>query len=1826
MEFSESSDTPAVTDMITDEYDKNFMVHTMDQLRRKLLDVSRRNNLINFKQSDRNKNVIRVVDEVPASLLASLIDGGMSMKPLPDIGEEPADEKTDEFSIALSAGLSTDDEYLEAINDLLGTPEDIELAEIALGLLKDKIRDQLGLVPINRDGPPTNIRAYARSHGFNPDFELPKEEEDDEHRDSKIQTLLMPEELQRRLKGIYATKQLIQNDKGLNTFYACFGFLKWFEAKNSDEENVSPLILLPIEIDRKLTSRGHSYKFSSNGAEPLLNQTLLEKLKSDLGVDLPDFESDFEEDGALNLEHYFQQIEHAISKRRNWVIQRQVSFGFFNYLDIVIFNDLLPENWTSDDALLGHQIIARLMGGISANEVGEISDQRDIDSLTLADNIPHLVLPADSSQHSSIIHALEGKPLVIQGPPGTGKSQTITNLIAALATEGKKVLFLAEKQPALDVVKDRLGSVNLGDIVFDPKISGDKAVIYDSLYKRLNLRASFDERKAWTSTEKLKNTIGKTNKYRAVLETETGYCSKRFYELIWLSEGVRSALSRFDLPFYLEDARTHVVESDIDSIEELLQKFFPTLEEAPNQNIDLSGFGKFPNNPILLGVLQEQATSVTSKFHKLESLLDSLLVPDRVQCTSKIVDLMEQVSVLTNEYERPLINYIINEPNAAKESQAALSSVQQIGQLEGRYPFLSQLVAENREQYLSTAYNIDEILKAQTELGSNSLDNLDLILSEGNSCLTEVVGFASALESVNARTLKFSFEDLADLVASFRDDQTDWLRRIELLEEIIPDRITEELAYKLEILLRRVRELDWEIDGLSKSIDFVAVLNRFNADQIQELKDSYDKIGVVGSLFSSSAKRTKSMINSLGLDSGDKEVVNRNLSRLVMCIRKSKELASSPDIGLNFKDPNFNILNKADFLQNLIKAINSLLVFKKKLPQNLQSNFQLSEISELLEFFRSQQTSIESIQDLVDEEYYRKEIGQFEAYFTADLDLIGQLKAECLTFGLAPDLPISNAYSISFTQTVQMYFEEKEKIKQSPAFSSSPDELKKALSVCEVIQNCVTKFGIQRSWLISLLDEDKHTVVDTVLADFHSIEEEMRNFGSEFEHIIYSSYELAEDINTLNQHKTFFHSIANAETKDLIESGKRKSVFEEVAKSFDPAFFSLVGEIKAGQNNFEIEDAKNLFALRTSQSVLRKTLSSEEIEIPTSVEQLLGGVGDKFSELDEIISECAADLALEKVCGNFVPRGIDVGPKRNWTELALIKNEIGKRRSKAPVRRLVRDAGKALLALKPVWFLNPVAASQFLPRESGLFDVVIIDEASQMLPEKAIAAIARCNNLVVVGDNQQMPPTNWLKSSIEFEEEEEEVDAESILDLAQQRVGNTVSLKWHYRSRHPDLIRFSNSKFYDDKLEVFPTPSSGKSNLGVRCVKIDGIYKGQINQLEIQEVLIQARELMERYPDETIGIVAINRPQMERIREALENSNDEIIRDYLERWDGHVLGDLFVKNLDNVQGDERDNIIISTVYGPETAGARVMQRFASVVSMHGHRRLNVLVTRAKNRVILVTSLNPSDVSVEANSPRGKKVFRDYIEYTMTGKLDTGELLNLEADSDFEISVGKMIEASGYKVVPQVGVKGFRIDLGVTHPDYPHGFIAGVECDGATFHSSASARDRDSIRQEILESLGWNIYRVWSTDWFSDPQREKEKFFRWLSSIWSPISLEENDNVISMSGKAGEPDLDEDVVSAGPTGQMGLIDINGEEVPYWKPMEGLYELWIENRLIGYTEEQEIEIADANYSFAHRMATRRVSYRSEILVPEKKQEIHDKFEIGLRWVHQIYLSNS
>ena len=400
--------------------------------------------------------------------------------------------------------------------------------------------------------------------------------------------------------------------------------------------------------------------------------------------------------------------------------------------------------------------------------------------------------------------------------------------------------------------------------------------------------------------------------------------------------------------------------------------------------------------------------------------------------------------------------------------------------------------------------------------------------------------------------------------------------------------------------------------------------------------------------------------------------------------------------------------------------------------------------------------------------------------------------------------------------------------------------------------------------------------------------------------------------------------------------------------------------------------------------------------------------------------------------------------------------------------------------------------------------MVVIDEASQMLPQYAIGSIMRAKQLIVVGDSEQMPPSTLFNKLLESDEEEEdEIDEESILESAGQRVGNTVSLRWHYRSRHPSLIDFSNYYFYDNRLQVIPSPQIDKAVMGVKLIYVDNaIYENRLNRMEAQRVIVTAKQSMIDQPEKTIAIVALNNPQSTFIQEEFNKlkDTDPIVREYVSE---HLdpLNELLITNLENVQGSERDVVIISSVYGPHKEGSTEMaQRFPLINTEKGHRRLNVLFTRARDQVILVTSMLPSMIKEGKNDKKGKVILRNYLDYAKTGELQVSEETGLEPDSDFEVFVMRALKNAGYDCVPQVGVKGFRIDIGVKVAGIAGRYIAGIECDGATYHSSPQARDRDMIRQDILEGMGWRIYRIWSTDWFSDQKNETAKLLSYLDKI------------------------------------------------------------------------------------------------------------------------------
>ena len=398
-----------------------------------------------------------------------------------------------------------------------------------------------------------------------------------------------------------------------------------------------------------------------------------------------------------------------------------------------------------------------------------------------------------------------------------------------------------------------------------------------------------------------------------------------------------------------------------------------------------------------------------------------------------------------------------------------------------------------------------------------------------------------------------------------------------------------------------------------------------------------------------------------------------------------------------------------------------------------------------------------------------------------------------------------------------------------------------------------------------------------------------------------------------------------------------------------------------------------------------------------------------------------------------------------------------------------------------------------------------MDEASQVKPEDALGAILRGKQVVIVGDPKQLPPTTFFDQISDVEEEDEEriaaEETESILEIAQRTFANRTLL-WHYRSQHPSLIAFSNSQFYNNELLLFPSPYAQHNEFGVQAHWIEGAtYKNSRNLVEALQVAQAVRAHLTEQPEVSLGVATMNSQQRDLILAEIERlqKTDGRFDEALRQQEGQD-EPFFVKNLENVQGDEREVIFISTTYGRDPEVQRVYQRFGPIARDKGWRRLNVLFTRARRRIELFTSLKPNDIVLGENPSRGVAAFRNYLAFAETGQiveigLDSGR----SPDSDFEVDVATLLITHGYRVEAQVGVAGFFIDIGVKDPQDTGTYILGIECDGATYHSAKSVRDRDRLRQEILEAKGWKIHRIWSTDWFKNRESEIQRLLSVVAS-------------------------------------------------------------------------------------------------------------------------------
>lgn len=458
-------------------------------------------------------------------------------------------------------------------------------------------------------------------------------------------------------------------------------------------------------------------------------------------------------------------------------------------------------------------------------------------------------------------------------------------------------------------------------------------------------------------------------------------------------------------------------------------------------------------------------------------------------------------------------------------------------------------------------------------------------------------------------------------------------------------------------------------------------------------------------------------------------------------------------------------------------------------------------------------------------------------------------------------------------------------------------------------------------------------------------------------------------------------------------------------------------------------------------------------------------------------------------------------PSSNGTvgEVGILNAEATKKRRHLPLRKLFKKAGRAIQTIKPVMLMSPLSVAQYLEPAAVEFDIVIFDEASQIRPADALGAIARANQLIVVGDDKQLPPTTFFDNFIKDDQTEPEAgevalsDIESILDICKVRITNQM-LRWHYRSLHPSLIAVSNSYCYDNKLIIVPSPHFDHLELGLKFRHIqNGVYDrggSRTNILEAKALVDAIEHHAANHVSLSLGVGTFSQAQQDLILDLLEQRRrkstelDEFIN-------AQTVEPFFVKNLENIQGDERDVIFISICYAKDNNG-RLTQNFGPLNNRGGFRRLNVLISRSRARCEVFSSVTADDIDLSRTKSEGLTMLKGYLTYAKSGHLEIPSHSDREHDSEFELQVDKALSEAGYTVRAQIGTCGFFIDLAIVDPDKPGRYLLGIECDGASYHSSRSARDRDRLRQEILEDRGWIIHRIWSTDWFQTPQLELEK--------------------------------------------------------------------------------------------------------------------------------------
>jgi hypothetical protein len=1652
----------------------------IEALRPKLLDLSRRNPLISVNLSPRSNSYVRVVDELPDILFYKLNHNQeMRFIPLPPIEEDPRDEEAETFIAALSNARLTDDVYRAEAESISPDDEDyLDKSRELERLLKDRVREQLGMPPRAKAND-INITQHARNNGITPGYDLPlptEEHEDGRHTDENIQTLLPPKELERKLNGLHTKCRTWIQETGLNVLHVAYGLLEWSELGSKDPA-FAPIILSAAQLEKRRTQTGIEFWIAGSEEEPELNAVMAEKLRSEFGINLPAFD-------GTSVEDYFAQLDTLSPRNLNWRVRRQVVAGVFPSARLAMYHDLD----TRGPSFRHTPIVKALLAGSNDGGCTPFAPEYDVDHPDIERKVPFLVLDADSSQVSTLADVADGKNLAIEGPPGTGKSQTIVNAIAAALAAGKKVMFVAEKLAALNVVKSRLEAIGLGEFLLPLQAErSSREQVIAAIRERVQMSAIEPTPRYEQKLRAYKRTRDELAAYLGILTEKLENTDLTVREILGRSIALNDQLAH--VPLNVLEQCSLPPESlwgaGLERMRKLGDEFAEVYADAAKAADTWKGTQLLRPERFTIDEACHWALRAAQAFSALEqgrSSLAAMGFPNnaRYENLGLISDLLESFPASACRLPASLVGALLTGDNAEYIKQFLV----RCRQLQERAAAMRRVLSADL-----SAETVTKLRQVQEICSQSSLDTIDVQSIEGR--LARRRKALKAMRTLAAR--------LAPFVKAHPESASwcvaDFAKAYRLVQktgrEALARRNANGAHPSAPQIIRKLSEegrvLFQEKARLRAKLSFtVDVEEAHVAQSLTVLRTA----GAV-SFFSASFRKAKRFYRAIAVEPQfNKQEAVSGLEALLAWKRREIAFVRDPQasllFGIHFKglDTDFEPFDK---LAAFYEALN--LDFSQPRSRHVRS------------FLRD--ADLENLEDLQD-------IPPIESHLTYQ-DLLGAINAYANDIKkLESAIAALRAYSGVFSNQENIHPEQLGKIAGSldeflVARAQLDADERAALILGIYFRGCQTEsadIDALTDWATKVqphgelflnlfvaerVDEAKHTVRSIVEAEkqaevalarvcekAHLTPEHFLAARTEVE--IAAFLERAgHDADGLTRHA----ELAGA-SREVVQAGVGPLVEEHIRQK---------GEVKKIGELFEA----------LANRVLAKAVHAKYADSLSRY----GGL-----KLDRLRSELAAyDRELLLLSRNQIRakihqsardiRGNGIGRKSTWTEMALIENEIAKTKRFIAVRDLTHRAGRALLELKPCWMMSPLAAAQYVGKQAVTFDLCIIDEASQMPPEAAIGALLRSRQTMIVGDTNQLPPTTFFKKMIDDEDadEDETVLNESILEMANATFRPRRRLRWHYRSRHSGLIKFSNRLVYNNDLIVFPSPEEVSSGMGVEYKFVKGRYKGGTNAIEAKAVVDAALAFMRSNPNRSLGIVTLNQKQRDLISEEFDYAlnGDAAAQRYVDHWRDHKDGleQFFIKNLENVQGDERDVIFIGTVYGPEEIGGRVMQRFGPINGLAGKRRLNVLFSRAKEKIVTFSSMTSGDIVADETANPGIHMLKRWLEYSATGVLEGGIVGPLPPDSDFESYVIEQIRSMGCEPIPQVGVAGYFIDIGVKHPDWPHGFILGVECDGASYHSAKSARDRDRLRQDVLENLGWRLHRIWSTDWFTNPRRQAE---------------------------------------------------------------------------------------------------------------------------------------